>query len=223
MMTFYKSVKPDVVRVLFYLCLFALGLPAYAGQIDAKTVLDKTAETFRQSGGVRADFVAQTFLNKKLQDSSNGSIQLKGEKFLLEAEGMKTWFNGHTQWSYLESSNEVNLSEPTPEELQSINPYTLLSIYKQGYKLKLGKTEMYRGKPAYEVILTASGKKQDLACIVLYIEKATWQPLCVSMTQRGGGNVVIRIQSYRTGQPYADGIFSFDKKEYPTAEVIDLR
>lgn len=223
MMTFYKFVKPNVFGFLFYLCLFGLELPAYAGQIDAKTVLDKTAETLRDAGGVQAEFVAQTFLNKKLQDSSKGAIQLKGEKFLLETEGVKTWFDGHTQWSYLVSNNEVNLSEPTPEELQSINPYALLSIYKQGYKLKLGKTETYRGKPAYEVILTASGKKQDLTCIILYVEKATWQPLCVSMTQRGGGNVVIRIQAYRTGQLYADGMFSFDQKEYPTAEVIDLR
>ena len=87
---------------------------------------------------------------------------MKGEKFLLDADGVKTWFDGRTQWSYLTNSDEVNISEPTPEELQSINPYALLSIYKQGYHMKLGKADTYGGKPAYEVILTASNRKQDL-------------------------------------------------------------
>ena len=136
---------------------------------------------------------------------------------------MKTWFDGRTQWSYLAGSDEVNVSEPTPEELQSINPYALLSIYKQGYHMKLGKTSTYSGKPAYEVVLTASSKKQDLQCVILYVSKDSFQPLCISMSQKGGGSVAIRITSYKTGQSYNDSFFTFDKKAYPTAEVIDLR
>ena len=65
---------------------------------------------------------------------------MKGDKFLLETEGVTTWFDGRTQWSYLASSDEVNVSEPTLEELQSINPYSWLSLYKQDYKLKVAKT-----------------------------------------------------------------------------------
>lgn len=148
---------------------------------------------------------------------------MKGEKFLLDADGVKTWFDGRTQWSYLTNSDEVNISEPTPEELQSINPYALLSIYKQGYHMKLGKADTYGGKPAYEVILTASNRKQDLQCVIIYVTKDTLQPLCISMTQKGGNSVAIRITSYKTGESYNDNLFTFDKKVYPTAEVIDLR
>ena len=158
-----------------------------------------------------------------LQGSSVGTIRLKGEKFLLDADGVKTWFDGRTQWSYLTNSDEVNVSEPTPEELQSINPYALLSIYKQGYHMKLGKTDVYGGKPAYEVILTASDRKKDLQCVIIYVTKDTFQPLCISMTQKGGNSVAIRITSYKAGESYNDHLFTFDKKAYPTAEVIDLR
>lgn len=114
-----------------YICLFGLALPLSAQKLDAQDILDRTATTFRQAGGIQADFTVQTYAKGVLQGSSVGTIRLKGEKFLLDADGVKTWFDGRTQWSYLTNSDEVNVSEPTPEELQSINPYALLSIYKQ--------------------------------------------------------------------------------------------
>ena len=209
--------------LLVYICLFGLLLPASAQQLDAREILDRTTDAFRQSGGIQADFTVQTYSKGALESTSTGLIRLQGEKFLLDADGVKTWFDGRTQWSYLVGSDEVNVSEPTPEELQSINPYALLSIYKQGYHMKLGKASTYSGKPAYEVVLTASSKKQDLQCVILYVSKDKFQPLCISMTQKGGGSVANRITSYKTGQSYNDSFFVFDKKAYPTAEVIDLR
>lgn len=209
--------------LLICICLFGLALPLSAQKMDAKDILDRTATAFRQAGGIQADFTVQTYAKSALQGNSTGTIRLKGEKFLLDADGVKTWFDGRTQWSYLTNSDEVNVSEPTPEELQSINPYALLSIYKQGYSMKLGKAETYSGKPAYEVILTASSRKQDLQCVIIYVAKDTFQPLCISMTQKGGNSVAIRITSYKTGESYNDNLFIFDKKAYPTAEVIDLR
>ena len=207
-----------IKSLLFTFWMLCLAFPMVAQQPDARDILDRVADAFRREGGIKI-----TFSVRAPEGNSNGSIRLKGDKFLLETEGVTTWFDGRTQWSYLTGSDEVNVSEPTPEELQSINPYALLSIYKQGYHIKLGKTNTYGGKSAYEVILTATDKKQDLQCVILYVDKATFRPLCISMTQKGGSSVAIRITSYKSGQVYNDSSFTFDKKAYPTAEVIDLR
>lgn len=209
--------------LLTYICLFGLLLPASAQQLDAKTVLDRTADAFRRAGGVEAEFTVQATSNGVSEGSSTGVIRLQGRKFMLDSEGVKTWFDGRTQWSYLSGSDEVNISEPTADELQSINPYALLTIYKQGYQIRSGSTNAFGGKSIYEVTLTAMDKRQDLQSVNLYIAKDTFQPLRVSMQQRGGGNVVIRITSYKSGQTYHDSFFTFDRKAYPTAEVIDLR
>ena len=104
-----------------YICLFGLALPLSAQKLDAQDILDRTATAFRQAGGIQADFTVQTYAKGALQGSSVGTIRLKGEKFLLDADGVKTWFDGRTQWSYLTNSDEVNVSEPTPEELQKEN------------------------------------------------------------------------------------------------------
>lgn len=205
-------------RLLLALWMLCLALPTLAQQPDAKDIMERTAEAFRNAGGIKAAFTVRS-----PQGTSNGAICLKGEKFLLETEGMTTWFDGKTQWTYVESNDEVNISEPTPEELQSINPYALLYMYKQGYKLKLGKLNNDQDKSTYKVVLTSTDRKQDLQCIILYVAKKTLRPLRVSMAQRNGDTVVIIINSYQTGQTYPDSLFVFDKKAYPAAEVIDLR
>lgn len=171
-----------------YICLFGLALPLSAQKLDAQDILDRTATAFRQAGGIQAGFYGSDVCERCFAgDASDpGTDRLKGEKFLLDAGRDETWFDGRTQWSYLTNSDEVNVSEPTPEELQSINPYALLSIYKQGYHMKLGKTDVYGGKSAYEVIITASDRKRNLQCVIIYVTKDTFQPLCISMTQKGG-------------------------------------
>lgn len=207
-----------IKQLLFYIGVLCVALPALAQQTTAKEVLDRTAGNFRNAGGVKATYSVRTS-----DGTSTGTIRLKGDKFLLEAEGVTTWFDGKTQWSYLASSDEVNVSEPTPEELQSINPYALLSLYKHGFKEKLAKIDNAQDASLYKVVLTATDRKQDMQCIILYVSKDTFRPVRISMAQRSGETAVIIINSYQAGQSYPDTLFVFDKKAYPKAEVIDLR
>lgn len=200
--------------------LLLTSLPAYSQQTptEAETVMNRIAEAFRQAGGIKA-----TFTVRAREGVSEGTIYLKGEKFVLESAGVKTWFDGRTQWSYVASNDEVNITEPTVEELQSLNPYAWLYMYKQGYKLKMGKNNA-AGKSAYEVVMNAADPHQDLQCIILYVAKDTYRPLKISMAQRGGKNAtLIVVNDFQTGQSYPDRFFTFDKKAYPSAEEIDLR
>uniref|UniRef100_UPI00359FAB1F LolA family protein n=2 Tax=Prevotella heparinolytica TaxID=28113 RepID=UPI00359FAB1F len=80
-----------------------------------------------------------------------------------------------------------------------------------------------RLKSLYKVVLTATERKTNLQCIILYVTRDTYRPTHVSMAQRGGDAAVIIINSYQTGETYPDSLFVFDKKAYPTAELIDLR
>lgn len=208
-----------ICRLLFVVWVFCLALPTLAQQSEAIALLDRVADTFREAGGVKIVFSVRS-----PEGDYKGAIRLKGDKFLLETEGVTTWFDGHTQWSYLSSSDEVNVSEPTPEELQSINPYAWLSLYNKDYHLKLGKVGDSQDDKIYKIVMTATKRNQEIQCLILYVEKNTLHPLKISMVQRGNKDaVVVFINAYQTGQTYPDNLFVFDKKAYPTIEVIDLR
>lgn len=146
-------------------------------QAQAKLVLDKTAAAFEKAGGVKADFSVQAFNKGHSVGTATGTIELKGEKFFLKTAETVSWFDGKTQWSYLTQNDEVNISTPTEAELQGLNPYALLYLYKKGFDYELGKVADFHGKQVYEVILTATDKKQDLSRIVLYVVKSTYQPV----------------------------------------------
>ena len=207
----------------FLISLFAL--PLFAQQpIEAKLVLDKTAAAFEEAGGVKATFELELFRKGVLQGQLTGTIQLKGEKFLLKTPEVTTWFDGQTQWSYLGGSDEVNVSTPTVAELQSMNPYMLLYTYKKGFSYKLGKTKQWRGKAIYEVVLSATAaQKQQLSHVVLYVLKENYQPVYIQVEMPDDASSKIMIPHYQTGLTYNDRVFAFDRSQYPTAEMIDLR
>lgn len=211
-------------KYIFSILMALLTLPVFAQkQAQAKLMLDKTAAAFEKAGGVQADFSVEAFNKGGSLGKAAGTIKLKGEKFFLKTSETVSWFDGKNQWSYLTQNDEVNVSTPTEEELQGMNPYALLYLYKKGFDYKLGAEKNFRGMPVCEIILTATDRKQDLSRIVLYVKKGVCEPVFIAVEQRDGSRSEITINQYRTGLKLADSVFVFDKKQYPTAEIIDLR
>lgn len=211
------------MKHLIVILTVLLALPVFAQQKEAKRVLDQTAANFRKAGGVEAGFTLNMKTRGQTDGVLSGKLRVKGEKFVLETTGAITWFDGETQWSYLKDSEEVNISNPTEEELQNINPYALLSIYEKGFSYVLGTTRTYRGSAIYEVRLTATDKSKDIAKLTLFVAKNTYQLLFISAELKNGSRTEISIDNYRGGQTFNDSTFVFDKKRYPRVEIIDLR
>ena len=118
-------------------------------------------------------------------------------------------------------NDEVTVSNPTEEELQTINPYTWISMYQQGFNYRYGGQKTLKGKSGEKIILTPK-KKQDIKQITLLIGKNN-VPQYICIENRQGDKQEIIIQSYRSNQSYNDQIFRFNKQQYPNAEIIDMR
>lgn len=198
----------------FIICLMTLlaSFHLYADENNrAKTILDRTAEAYRQAGGIYIRFGG----------TQQGILALKGECFYLECGGVKSWFDGKTQWSYVEQNEEVTISTPSPEELQSINPYALINSYETLFQYRYGTQHSIKGKTGNEIILTPRNKG-SIQSVAVFIS-ADYHPLYITVRLANGETQEFRILSYQTKQPYTDAYFRFDPKKYPNAEVIDMR
>ena len=181
---------------------------------SATSILDKTAAKFKAAGGVKASFTMDAG-----SGPSSGTIKLQGNKFTIDIGGeYVVWFDGKDMWSYLKNNDEVNITNPTPSEIAKMNPYAFVNLYKKGYDVKMGKsTAKY-----YEVTLKAKDKSSSLQNVVLHINKVNYQPIMIDMSSPKTANL-IKISSYQTNLNFDPSTFVFNKKKYPSAEVIDLR
>lgn len=196
-----------------FLLLFTLFLPyCLTAQNDgkAKEVLDKVITTLIKDGGVQIDF----------EGTENGSIIMKNEKFYLHSGNIQSWYDGSTQWSYVADTEEVNISNPTPEELQGINPYFILINYQENFNYQYNGYKTINGKQVHEIILLPKSNGTDK--ITLWISKLHY-PIYIKVEQNKKTVSEINVKSYQKQQHISDQVFRFNKSLYPNVEVIDLR
>ena len=177
----------------------------------AQQVLDKTASVVAAKQGAQASF---TIKGEHLNTS--GTIAIKGRKFHASTPQAIVWFDGKTQWTYMKNNDEVNVANPTEAQLQAINPYTFIYMYKQGYTLDLKK----KGAN-YEVHLTAQNKQRGIPEMYITVNQKTSVPSQIRMRQKSGWTT-IDIRNFQK-KNLSDAVFRFNSKDYPNAEVIDLR
>lgn len=207
--------------ILAFMAMFLfVATPAIAQ--TAKSVLDKTVGKLRGSGGMQANFEATTFKGTTETGSTTGSICISGDKYQLATPELAVWFDGKTQWSLLKSSNEVNVSNPTPEEIQQMNPYAFAGIYKKGYKLSLTEAT-YKGKACHEVRLLAQKRNMPIQEMRITISKSNSLPQSIRIREGANDWTRIRINSLATGRKWNEAYFRFNPKDHPGTEVIDLR
>lgn len=213
--------KRIVSIVLILLCV---GVSYAQKDKQAKDILDKASAAFSKAGGMSAGFTLNIKdVKAKVTESFDGQIHMKGDKFYLTVPEYDLWFNGTTQWLYMKGNEEVNVSEPSKEEVQMLNPSVLFNLYKHGYGYKyLGEKADIKGKQVYEVELMPN-KKSDILKMTIQIGKLSSLPHYILITYKNNIQNILYINQYETGKKYSDTYFSFDKKKYPGVEVIDLR
>ena len=193
--------------ILIMICALSMGI---VNAQTAKEILDKTASVVNAKKGATANFT----MNGVYGDAT-GTITIKGNKFTANTLQAKVWYDGKTQWTYMKSTQEVNVSTPTEAQQQAMNPYRFINLYNMGYDMS--KKDVSSG---YEVHLKANNAKRTITEMYITVNKS-FVPITVKMkTAKGWTN--INISNFKS-KTLPDSSFRFNAKDYPKAEVIDLR
>lgn len=178
---------------------------------SAKSVLDKAAASVTVASGVKANFRMTTTTG-----NTSGTIAIKGKKFYATTPQAKIWFDGKTQWTYLKNNDEVNVSNPTEAQLQAITPYNFINLYKNGYTYT-----MNTAGTNYVIHLTSNSADRKIKELFITVNKKSYEPMQVKMLQ-GKKWTTFDITSIKK-EKIADSQFRFNSKDFPKAEIIDLR
>ncbi|EGQ11684.1 MAG: LolA-like putative outer membrane lipoprotein chaperone [Prevotella nigrescens] len=201
-----------IQRNILFALAFMLSVNAFSqSSADAKKVLDKAAAVVGRRGGAAANFS----ITGGEVGRTSGSIIIKGNKFKAITPETTIWFDGKTQWAYMKSTNEVNVSTPSEAKRLSMNPYAFITMYKNGYHMSMKTTAA-----AYIVHLQAIHPARSMQEFYVTISK-TFYPQQIKMLQ-GKKWVTINISSFRAAS-HPNSYFRFRHSDAPSAEVVDLR
>ena len=201
-----------IQRNILFALAFMLSVNAFSqSSADAKKVLDKAAAVVGRRGGAAANFS----ITGGEVGRTSGSIIIKGNKFKAITPETTIWFDGKTQWAYMKSTNEVNVSTPSEAKRLSMNPYAFITMYKIGYHMSMKTTAA-----AYIVHLQAIHPARSMQEFYVTISK-TFYPQQIKMLQ-GKKWVTINISSFRAAS-HPNSYFRFRHSDAPSAEVVDLR
>ena len=196
-------------KIVFAMMLLMSAATGYAQ--TATQVLDKATQKLNIKNGFKADFKATM-----TQGTISGSIAVKGNKFMATTQHTKVWFDGKTQWTYMTRNDEVNVSNPKDSEIQSLNPYNFINLYKKGYK-----STMQKNGGNYVIHLTAESKAKKVQELFVTVDSKSYALSQVKMLQ-GRKWMIFDISNLKQ-ETLPDAYFHFNAKDFPTAEVIDLR
>ncbi|MDG5800326.1 outer membrane lipoprotein carrier protein LolA [Marinilabiliaceae bacterium ANBcel2] len=192
----------------------------------ARDILDKVSAQTQKYGTIRADF---TFTLENLQaemtDTYEGSIVMKGEKFMVDVMGANTYFDGETVWTYMTEINEVNISDKEMlEEEGGLNPGTVFTIYEEGFNYIYDGEGIIRGRTVDIVDLFPEERDQPYSRIKLYIYRDDLQFAQIKQIGKDGTNYIIEVEDMVVdGDDVDDSYFTFNPDDYPDIVVIDLR
>lgn len=200
--------------------VFALAFILVSFSISGKNatdIINRSASKIESTPSITSDLAV--FQNSSEQ---KGKLTMSGAMFTVVLPEAVVWFDGKSMWSYSKATGEVNLTEPTLEELSEINPLAFVLAAKNKFNKRLLKSasaneEVVELRPRKGIVM-------DVSKVVVTFDKTTSLPSKITVYPRNNcGIVTLKFRNTKTGGKLPVSVFRFNKKDYPDAELIDLR
>jgi outer membrane lipoprotein carrier protein len=190
----------------------------------ATAILDEMSKKYQTMKSFSAAFTyGVEGTNAKMTESYKGDVTVKGAKFRLKMLGQEVFTNGKELYNYTKETNECQVSDFNPAEMDALSPTKIYTIYKKGYKYVFLE-EVKEGSQFYEVVeLSPEDKSSKVAKVQIKIDKKDKTVKSWKVWDKSGKRTVFRVDRFSPNATADDNLFIFDKKKYPGVEVVDLR
>ncbi len=214
------------MKKVFSLIAFLFIATVAFCQIDEKSIeiLDKMSNIYKNSTGTELS------LKIELEDgqsgtanSIKGTLKTKGNAFVLETSMANMTFDGKYLYVYNKQANEITVSAPAPEEIQGMDPTSILGGYKKGYKVIAPEFKTEGNREIAVVSLFPENIEDPFFKTSISVDAKTYEPVGVSTHNKNGMVSTINITKLKTNLNYTASDLEFDLNKYPKAMLIDLR
>ncbi|MCM1075736.1 MAG: hypothetical protein NC411_00050 [Bacteroides sp.] len=203
-----------VRHILILFSLMCGGISSIHAAETAASILDKASAKFSEAKSLMANYTITADGN-----TQSGQLVVAGDRFTLSSPQMSSWYDGKTQWTYSTHTGEVNITEPTPEELQQVNPFAIINSFRKQYKASL----MNSASTVKKIKLNAINQKNDIKSVVLTLNATSLYPTRIELALGNRRVIRIDVNSVTAGSTLPQSEFRFNPKKFPGIPVVDLR
>jgi outer membrane lipoprotein carrier protein len=210
-----------IVILLFLSALLKTGTASAQNDPEALKILDNFSSNASKAPSVTMAFrMITTDLTENRTDTVKGSIILSKDKYMLSLGDNLVWYNGETNWNYLDAEKEVTITKPDKKDNSFQNrPSLIFNMYKSGYKSRLTDEK----SDLYIIDLYPEDVKSDLVRVRLDIKKSDLSLKNLEYKRRDGLVITLQILEYNLkNKPSAD-TFVFQTEKYKGVEINDMR
>lgn len=210
---------------LLFALVFILNMAS--GQTDpkAKAILAEVSKKYRSYNNIQANFTF-SIENKQnnLKQTDKGTIYAKSntKKYKVTMADRDLISDGKVQWTYLKNDDEVQVTAADPAD-DALNPANVFTLFEKGFKY-IYNGERKVGNKVYQMIdLSPLDAKKPFYKIRLSIDKATKQLSNVLIFDKNSSTYTYSITGFVPNAKVPESTYTFNAKNFPGVEVVDLR
>jgi len=214
-------------KLLIPIILLSLSFSIFAQKdVKAKKILEEVSKKTKSYSTILLKF-NYIMDNKveKVQDTTKGTIYIKGDMFKLFFKGNEVFSDGKTIWTHQVDAGELTITEPDPNDANALNPQMLLKVYEKGFKYKFISETAKGAQTFYQIDLYPENPKdKNYSIVKLKIDKAKSQLQSIKMIGKEGIDYTIDLKEFKPDVKVNDSMFKFDPSKFPkNLEINDMR
>jgi outer membrane lipoprotein-sorting protein len=205
---------------LLFLSLFITAVSFAQTDEEAKSLLDEVSNKMGSYKNMYIGF-SQTLSNEDAgikegdEPPIRGEINLQGEKYSLNYLGNQFIYDGKKLHIINHDEKEVAI---TDSDLGGddgfIYPSKLLTFYKEGYTLQMGKQQNIKGRNIQFVTLNPIDSNSEIVKVELAIDAKTKHIYKLIQTGANASKTTFTITEFKKNEDLSEGFFTFNKSKY---------
>ncbi|MEZ7875430.1 MAG: outer membrane lipoprotein carrier protein LolA [Polaribacter sp.] len=205
---------------ILFLSLFIATVAFAQSAEKAKSLLDEVSAKMGAYENMYIGF-SQTLSNEEAgikegdEPPIKGEINLKGEKYSLNYLGNHFIYDGAKLYVINHDEKEISISDnDLSDDDGFIYPSKLLTFYKEGYNLEMGKLQNIKGKKIQFVTLNPIDSNSEIIMVELGIDVKTKHIYKLIQTGINASKTMFTINEFKKNEDLSENFFSLNKTKY---------
>lgn len=161
--------------------------------------------------------------NVKMTAPFIGSIEAKGECYVLTMDGLEIYSDGTSRWQYMPDANEVTVTTLSDVAASPLDrPLQLFREYSSLFKVRYRGEHTKDGVRYLDFTFYPRDLRQPYTQIHVSVVASNYTPYKMTYMGKDGVSYLLTLKNFKRNAPVRSS-FSFNPQSHKGVEVIDLR